>query len=59
MNLILDKDFRRLRQQMVERSIIARGVRSELGLNAMREVPREAFPPEQLHEFAYEDAPLR
>jgi protein-L-isoaspartate(D-aspartate) O-methyltransferase len=58
MNVTLDKDFKRLRQQMVERAIIARGVRSELVLNAMREVPREAFLPKQLHEFAYEDAPL-
>jgi protein-L-isoaspartate(D-aspartate) O-methyltransferase len=43
---------------MVEKAIVGRGVRSELVLNAMRDVPREAFLPEQLREFAYEDAPL-
>jgi protein-L-isoaspartate(D-aspartate) O-methyltransferase len=43
---------------MVERAIFARGVRSELVLDAMRKVPREAFLPQGLREFAYEDAPL-
>ena len=43
---------------MVEKAIFARGVRSELVLNAMRSVPREDFLPKQLREFAYEDAPL-
>ena len=43
---------------MVDRQIAARGVRSKLVLNAMRSVPREAFLPEKLHEFAYEDSPL-
>src|SRR6516225_4636237 len=58
MSIHLDLNFRRLRGEMVERTIMARGVRSELVLNAMREVPREAFLPGQLREFAYEDAPL-
>ena len=51
-------DFSRLRYEMVEKTIADRGVRSELVLNAIRSVPREAFLPEQLREFAYEDAPL-
>jgi protein-L-isoaspartate(D-aspartate) O-methyltransferase len=46
------------RQRMVREQIAARGVRSELVLNAMRQVPREAFLPERLHEFAYDDTPL-
>jgi protein-L-isoaspartate(D-aspartate) O-methyltransferase len=54
----LSSDFRRLRHEMVERAILARGVRSELVLNAMRKVPRESFLPQELREFAYEDAPL-
>jgi protein-L-isoaspartate(D-aspartate) O-methyltransferase len=58
MNLHLKRDFDQLRSEMVEKAIFARGVRSELVLNAMRSVPREAFLPEQLREFAYEDAPL-
>jgi len=43
---------------MVEKAIVARGVRDELVLNAMRSVPREAFLPNQLREFAYTDCPL-
>jgi protein-L-isoaspartate(D-aspartate) O-methyltransferase len=43
---------------MVERHIAARGVRDELVLDAMRRVPRELFVPNNLREFAYEDAPL-
>ena len=43
---------------MVEKAIFARGVRSEPVLNAMRSVPRESFLQTQLHEFAYDDAPL-
>src|SRR5664280_3891732 len=43
---------------MVEKAIFARCVRSEPVLNAMRSVPRESFLQTQLHEFAYDDAPL-
>jgi protein-L-isoaspartate(D-aspartate) O-methyltransferase len=50
--------FLTLRKKMVERHIAARGVRDELVLEAMRRVPRELFVPENLREFAYEDAPL-
>ena len=58
MNLHFKGDFDQLRHEMVEKAIVARGVRSELVLDAMRSVPREAFLPKQLREFAYEDAPL-
>ena len=51
-------DLAKLRADMVERQIAARGVRSEAVLDAMRKVPREAFLPEHLREFAYEDSPL-
>ena len=50
--------FSKPRREMVEKAIVARGVRSELVLSAMRSVPREAFLPHQLHEFAYSDCPL-
>jgi protein-L-isoaspartate(D-aspartate) O-methyltransferase len=53
-----DESFSKLRGEMVERAIVARGVRSELVLNAMRSVPRESFLPHQLREFAYTDSPL-
>ena len=54
----LNMDFSRLRKEMVEKAIFARGVRSELVLNAMRRVPRESFLPAQLREFAYDDIAL-
>lgn len=50
--------FSQLRNEMVEEAIVARGVRSELVLSAMRNVPRETFLPHQLREFAYSDCPL-
>jgi hypothetical protein len=43
---------------MVEKAIVARGVRSVAVLRAMRRVAREAFLPQQLREFAYDDCPL-
>ena len=46
------------REEMVERQVAARGVRSERVLDAMRTVPREAFLPARLREFAYDDTPL-
>ena len=51
-------DFKKLRKEMVEKAIYARGVRSDLVLEAMRRVPRESFLPSHLREFAYEDTPL-
>jgi Protein-L-isoaspartate(D-aspartate) O-methyltransferase (PCMT) len=50
--------FARLRNEMVEKAIVARGVRSELVFRAMRNVAREAFLPQHLREFAYDDSPL-
>jgi protein-L-isoaspartate(D-aspartate) O-methyltransferase len=43
---------------MVEAQIAARDVRNARVLEAMRRVPRDAFVPEELAEFAYEDGPL-
>ncbi|HLZ96852.1 MAG TPA: protein-L-isoaspartate O-methyltransferase, partial [Steroidobacteraceae bacterium] len=43
---------------MVESHIAARGIRSQSVLEAMQTVPREAFLPQHLREFAYQDAPL-
>jgi protein-L-isoaspartate(D-aspartate) O-methyltransferase len=51
-------DFAALRREMVEFQIAARGVRDPRVLDALRMVPREAFVPERLAEFAYEDTPL-
>ncbi|MDH3655262.1 MAG: protein-L-isoaspartate(D-aspartate) O-methyltransferase [Myxococcales bacterium] len=46
------------RRRMVERHVEARGVHDAAVLDAMRAVPREAFLPENLAEFAYDDTPL-
>lgn len=46
------------RSYMVQQHIEARGVRSPAVLAAMGKVPREAFLPGHLREFAYEDTPL-
>ena len=51
-------DLIQARQMMVERQVARRGVRDGRVLDAMRLVPREAFVPEGLREFAYEDSPL-
>jgi protein-L-isoaspartate(D-aspartate) O-methyltransferase len=48
----------RLREDMVDRQIRARGVRSRQVLRAMRTVRREGYVPSYLGEFAYEDTPL-
>jgi protein-L-isoaspartate(D-aspartate) O-methyltransferase len=46
------------RERMVQTQIAARGIRDPAVLEAMRTVPREAFLPPELAEFAYEDHPL-
>ena len=51
-------DYAAQRERMVRRQIADRGITGARLLEAMREVPREAFVPERLAEFAYEDAPL-
>jgi protein-L-isoaspartate(D-aspartate) O-methyltransferase len=51
-------DFETLRKGMVDRQIAGRGVRDRRVLEAMRTVPREAFVPENIAEFAYDDTPL-
>ena len=55
---ILDNTYARDRAFMVERHLKARGIGDPLLLAAMGTVPREAFVPEHLHEFAYEDSAL-
>ena len=47
-----------LRAAMVERQIRRRGIDDPALLADFREVPREAFVPEGMREFAYEDGPL-
>jgi protein-L-isoaspartate(D-aspartate) O-methyltransferase len=51
-------DATELREWMVERQIFRRGIETPTVLAAFRTVPREAFVPESMREFAYEDGPL-
>jgi protein-L-isoaspartate(D-aspartate) O-methyltransferase len=51
-------DFTASRRAMVDQQIASRGVKDERVLDAMRTVPREAFIPERLFEFSYDDTPL-
>ena len=51
-------DPREQREGMVERQIFRRGIETPSVLAAFRAVPREAFVPEEMREFAYEDGPL-
>lgn len=51
-------DFAAARDQMVVHDIEGRGVEDALVRTAMRKVPREAFVPKELREFAYDDSPL-
>jgi protein-L-isoaspartate(D-aspartate) O-methyltransferase len=48
----------RKRREMVEKQIVARGIRSQAVLDAMRSVRREGFVPSYLGEFAYDDTAL-
>jgi len=48
----------KLRGIMIERNLKGRGMKNPAVLEAMREVPREAFVPETLAESAYDDSPL-
>jgi len=52
------KNLEKLCDIMIERHLKGRGVKNPDVLKAMREVPREAFLPEKMAEFAYEDSPL-
>jgi len=50
--------YRELRHKMVETQIAARGIKDELVLKAMRDVPRHLFVPERSRGSAYRDHPL-
>jgi len=51
-------DFAALREAMVERQIVARGIDDPAILAAFRDVPREAFIENRLAAYAYDDGPL-
>jgi protein-L-isoaspartate(D-aspartate) O-methyltransferase len=53
-----ERTFAELRDQMVEKSILGRGIRDPAVLKAMREVPRHQFVSARLQNEAYQDWPL-
>jgi len=50
--------FNSERNNMVERQLVTRGISSSAVLDAMRNVPRHLFVPENLRSSAYEDCPM-
>lgn len=53
-----ETEFAALRKRMVGEQIISRGVRDERVLEALRQVPRHSFVPEEYTHIAYSDSPL-
>lgn len=53
-----DDKFSELREAMVEKQIISRGVTEERVIEAMRTIPRHLFVPDNMVEVAYADSPL-
>jgi len=51
-------DFETERNDMVDRQLIPRGVKSHAVLDAMRNVPRHLFIPENMQSSAYADSPM-
>jgi protein-L-isoaspartate(D-aspartate) O-methyltransferase len=53
-----ETEYRLDRQRMVEEQFISRGISDERVLDAMRQVPRHLFVPEEHRHLAYRDCPL-
>jgi protein-L-isoaspartate(D-aspartate) O-methyltransferase len=53
-----DDDFARQRESMVQRTVVARGVKDPRVLAAMRKVPRHELVPKPSRKYAYVDRPL-
>jgi protein-L-isoaspartate(D-aspartate) O-methyltransferase len=51
-------NFEKLREEMVERQLISRGIKDRMVLEAMKKVPRHLFIEEALQYQAYGDYPL-
>jgi protein-L-isoaspartate(D-aspartate) O-methyltransferase len=54
----IGEDYVEKRKEMVDRQIIARGVRDKKVLEVMQNVPRHLFVPEGYREYSYYDQPL-
>jgi protein-L-isoaspartate(D-aspartate) O-methyltransferase len=53
-----NSEYEKARNNMVKKQLIPRNIRSESVLDAMRNVPRHLFVPEELRSLAYDDRPL-
>ena len=53
-----EERYSRLRNEMVDYQIAARGIRDPRVLAAMREIPRHLFVPVQIRSSSYDDSPL-
>lgn len=53
-----DETYRMARERMIEGQLVARNIKNERVLKAMREVPRHLFVPQSQQDRAYEDSPL-
>lgn len=51
-------EYRMVRESMVATQLRARDIRDSRVLDAMREVPRHLFVPEEIRHLAYQDSPL-
>jgi len=54
----IERDYQSERENMVRSQLIPRGIRDTHVLQAMSEVPREKFVPDNMKLYAYEDSPL-
>ena len=54
----MERDFELSRKKMVDDQLKPRKIKSEPILDAMRNVPRHLFVPENLRSYAYDDSPL-
>lgn len=52
------EQYQRAREAMVQQQIVARGVRDQQVLGAMRKIPRHLFVPPSMQPYAYRDSPL-
>lgn len=52
------QNFEQLRNEMIEKQLKNRDIRSKAVLDAMRTVPRHLFVPRNMQSYAYHDSPL-
>src|SRR5438270_10961688 len=57
-NAMASLDFNSLRERMVQEQLEARNIFDPRVLNAMRDIPRHYFVPDELQHLAYRDGPL-